>query len=169
MIWNADNGGHPPERKPRLLWLLGFQVFILALVVLMARSTRQLTGQPLLEDRLGPLSKTAITSHIQEAFGGGREWLAVVVAMVGALLLMLPVVWVEVATRAERKVDHSVITTITLLPIAVAAILVIVQDSLTARDCRDRPGRTARLRRVRRLDHATDSGVAQTRGDDEIG
>jgi len=135
MIWNAHKDGHPPEhekpgRKPRLLWLLGFQLFVLALVVLMARATRHLTGQPLLEERLEPLSKTAITSHVQEAFGGGREWLAVVVAMVGALLLMLPVVWVYVATRAERKVDHSVVTTITLLPIAVAAILVIVQDSL---------------------------------------
>jgi hypothetical protein len=135
MIWIAGNGGEPPAhektgRKPRLLWLLGFQILIIALVVLMAHATRHLTGQPLLEERLGPLSKTAVTSHIQTAFGGGREWLAAVVAMVGALLLMLPVVWVYVATRAERKVDHSVVTTITLLPIAVAAILVIVQDSL---------------------------------------
>jgi hypothetical protein len=36
----------------------------------------------------------------------------------------------QVFTRRERKVDHSVVTTITLLPIAVAAILVIVQESL---------------------------------------
>jgi hypothetical protein len=50
--------------------------------------------------------------------------------MAGALLLMLPIAWAYVATRERRKVDHSVVTTITLLPIAVAAILVIVQDSL---------------------------------------
>ena len=50
--------------------------------------------------------------------------------MSGALLLMLPIAWAYVATRERRKVDHSVVTTITLLPIAVAAILVIVQDSL---------------------------------------
>ncbi|HEY7634408.1 MAG TPA: DUF4956 domain-containing protein [Gemmatimonadales bacterium] len=50
--------------------------------------------------------------------------------MLGALLLMLPVVWAYVATKVERRVDRSVVTTITLLPIAVAAILVIVQDSL---------------------------------------
>jgi Domain of unknown function (DUF4956) len=110
--------------KPRLLWLLGFQTIVITLVVLMARVTRQLTGPPLLEDRLGALSQ------VQAAFGGGRGWLAAVVAMVGALLLMLPIVWVYVVTRAERKVDHSIVTTITLLPIAVAAILVIVQDSL---------------------------------------
>ncbi len=43
---------------------------------------------------------------------------------------MLPVAWTYVATRAGKKLDHSVVTTIVLLPIAVAAILVIVQDSL---------------------------------------
>jgi Domain of unknown function (DUF4956) len=100
------------------------------MVVLMARLTRHLTTAPLLEERLGPLSKSAITSRIQMAFGSGHEWLAAVVAMVGALLLMLPVVWAYVATRAKRQVDHSIVTTITLLPLAVAAILVIVQDSL---------------------------------------
>jgi hypothetical protein len=135
MIWNTGKDARPqererPGRKPRLLWLLGFQVFIIALVVLMARVTRHWTGPPLLEDRLGSLSKTAVTSHIQEAFGSGREWLAVVVAMVGALLLMLPIVWAYVVTRSQRRIDHSVVTTITLLPIAVAAILVIIQDSL---------------------------------------
>jgi hypothetical protein len=136
MIRIAGKDGQSVERdkkgppKPRLLWLLGFQILIIALVVLMARATRGLTSPPLLEERLGPLSTHAVTAPIQEAFGGGRGWLAAVVAMVGALLLMLPVVWTYVATRAERKVDHSIVTTITLLPIAVAAILVIVQDSL---------------------------------------
>ncbi len=138
MIWNpgknhqSPNGQSPKGEKqgPRLLWLLGFQIIIIALVVLMAHATRQLTGPPLLEERLGPLSKNAITAPIQTAFDSGRGWLAAVVAMAGALLLMLPVVWAYVATRAERKIDHSVVTTITLLPIAVAAILVIVQDSL---------------------------------------
>jgi len=116
--------------QPRLLWLLGFQTLIIALVVLMAGATRKLTSPPLLEERLEPLSKHAVTAPIQEAFDGGRGWLAALVAMLGALLLMLPVVWAYIATKAERKVDRSVVTTITLLPIAVAAILVIVQDSL---------------------------------------
>jgi Domain of unknown function (DUF4956) len=117
-------------QQPRLLWLLGFQTLVIALVVLMARATRGLTSPPLLEERLGPLSEHAVAAPIQEAFGGGRGWLAALVAMLGALLLMLPVVWAYIATKWERKVDRSVVTTITLLPIAVAAILVIVQDSL---------------------------------------
>jgi hypothetical protein len=135
MIWKPSRENSPPDHeksgpKPRLLWLLGFQIFIVAVVVLMARVTRHLTSAPLLEERLGPLSKGAITNRVQTAFGGDHEWVGAVVAMVGALLLMLPVVWVYVATRKDRKVDHSIVTTITLLPIAVAAILVIVQDSL---------------------------------------
>jgi hypothetical protein len=122
--------GEKKGPQPRLLWLLGFQTLVIALVVLMARATRELTSPPLLEERLGPLSKHAVTAPIQEAFGFGWGWLAALVAMLGALLLMLPVVWAYIATKAERKVDRSVVTTITLLPIAVAAILVIVQDSL---------------------------------------
>jgi hypothetical protein len=59
-----------------------------------------------------------------------RGWVTALVAMVGALLLMLPIAWAYVATRERKKVDHSVVATITLMPMAVAAILVIVQDSL---------------------------------------
>jgi hypothetical protein len=122
--------GEQKDPQPRLLWLLGFQTLVIGLVVLLARTTRDLTSPPMLEERLGPLSKHAVTAPIQEAFGGGRGWLAALVAMLGALLLMLPVVWAYIATKSERRVDRSVVTTITLLPIAVAAILVIVQDSL---------------------------------------
>lgn len=90
--------------QPRLLWLLGFQVGIIALVVLMAQATRGLSSPVLLEEKLGQLSKHAVTAPIQQAFGGGRGWLAALVAMLGALLLMLPVVWAYVATKVERRV-----------------------------------------------------------------
>jgi hypothetical protein len=76
------------------------------------------------------VGEKSLGSAVQSAAWGGRGWLVAVVAMSGPLLLMLPIAWAYVATRERRKVDHSVVTTITLLPIAVAAILVIVQDSL---------------------------------------
>lgn len=112
MLGIRDKDRRSPEgeqkgRQPRLLWLLGFQTLVVALVVLMARATRELTSPPLLEERLGSLSKQAVTALIQEAFGGGRGWLAALVAMLGALLLMLPVVWAYIATKAERRVDRS--------------------------------------------------------------
>jgi len=113
--------------QPRLAWLALFQILIIALVVLMARETRQLIQPGLLEDELSALAESP--GNIGGPWGG-RGWLAALVAMVGALLLMLPVAWTYVATRLRRRLDPSVVTTIILLPIAVAAILVIVQDSL---------------------------------------
>ncbi len=114
---NADGA----TAHPRLAWLALFQVIIVAVVVLMARQAREFIEPRLLEDQLSALSGAAASP---------RGWVAALVAMVGALLLMLPVAWAYVATRLRRHLDPSVVTTIILLPIAVAAILVIVQDSL---------------------------------------
>ncbi len=123
------SGDHDPGlARPRFGWLAVFQVLVIALVVLMAWESRALSGPPMLEDQLGSLSESP--GSIAPGPWGGRGWLAALVAMLGALLLMLPVAWTYVATRARREVDQSVVTTIILLPIAVAAILVIVQDSL---------------------------------------
>ncbi len=118
----------PGLPKPRFGWLALFQIVIIALVVLMARETRAFSGPPMLEDQLGSLAESA--GGDAPGPWGGRGWLAALVAMTGALLLMLPVAWAYVATRIRREMDASVVTTIVLLPIAVSAILVIVQDSL---------------------------------------
>ena len=116
--------------KPRLWWLAAFQVLVIALVLLMAQQSRGLIEGPMLEDQLGALEDTPLGVAAEPRPWGGRGWLSALVAMIGALLLMLPIAWTYVATRSRRKVDQSVVTTIILLPIAVAAILVIVQDSL---------------------------------------
>ncbi|MBA3258543.1 MAG: DUF4956 domain-containing protein [Gemmatimonadales bacterium] len=113
---------------PRFGWLALFQILIIALVILMANETRGLSEPAMLEEQLEPLSQSP--TAIAPGPWAGRGWLAAVVAMVGALLLMLPVAWAYVATRIRKQMDSSVVTTIVLLPIAVAAILVIVQDSL---------------------------------------
>jgi hypothetical protein len=120
--------GRDAMPRPRLGWLLLFQAIIITLVVLMARETRALTGPPMLEEQLDTLAEGSNADGSSP--WGGRGWLVALVAMVGALLLMLPVAWAYVATRLQKKMDSSVVTTIVVLPIAVAAILVIVQDSL---------------------------------------
>jgi hypothetical protein len=99
-------------------------------VLLMARGLTGMIDGPMLEDQLGAPEDTPFGAIGQPRPAGGRGWLAALGAMVGALLLMLPIAWAYVATRSQRRVDQSVVTTIVLLPIAVAAILVIVQDSL---------------------------------------
>lgn len=122
---------HEDERpRPRLAWLAAFHLAIIALVVTAARLTRGRTDGPMLEDQLRGLADGTAGGAVQDAVWGARGWQVAVIAMLSALLLMLPIAWAYVATRARRRVDQSVVTTITLLPIAVAAILVIVQDSL---------------------------------------
>src|SRR5688500_15381729 len=79
--------------RPRFGWLALFQILIIALVVLMARETRGLSEPPT-PSATGPW--------------GGRGWLAALVAMGGALLLMLPVAWAYVATRMRKQMDVSV-------------------------------------------------------------
>ncbi len=120
----------PGLPKPRLWWLLAFHLAMIAIVVGLARLTTGFATGPLLEDELRDLAGGPLAGAVNQPAWSGRGWLVAVVAMVSALLLMLPIAWAYVATREERKVDRSVVTTITLLPIAVAAILVIVQDSL---------------------------------------
>lgn len=116
--------------RPRLTWLTLFHLAIIALVVAMARVTREHTAGFQLHDQLRELARSGAQVAPHAVAWGERDWLASVVAMVGALLLMLPIAWAYVATRDRRKVDPSLVTTIVLLPIAVASILVIVRDSL---------------------------------------
>jgi hypothetical protein len=128
---NGESAGEKRENglpRPRFGWLALFQIVIITLVVLMARETRVLSEPPMLEEQLGSLAESP--DALRSGPWGGRGWLAALVAMTGAMLLMLPVAWAYVATRLRKEMDASVVTTIVLLPIAVAAILVIVQDSL---------------------------------------
>ena len=56
--------------------------------------------------------------------------IALLTATVGALLLMVPVTWVYMGTRRRRGLDQSMVESLLILPIAVAGVVVIVQDSL---------------------------------------
>ena len=56
--------------------------------------------------------------------------IALLAATVGALLLMVPVTWVYMGTRRRSGLDQSMIESLLILPIAVAGVVIIVQDSL---------------------------------------
>ena len=51
-------------------------------------------------------------------------------AMLGALALVLPVAWVYLITRRRKGFTQSVVHSLIVLPIAVAGIMVLVQNSL---------------------------------------
>ncbi|MCK5652697.1 MAG: hypothetical protein KAJ42_15010, partial [Gemmatimonadetes bacterium] len=53
-----------------------------------------------------------------------------VASLLGALALMIPVVWVYLITKQLRGYDESVVQAMLILPIAVAGIVIIVQYSL---------------------------------------
>lgn len=55
---------------------------------------------------------------------------ALFVSIIGALLLMIPVSWVYIGTRRRSGLDQSMIESLLMLPVAVAGVVVIVQDSL---------------------------------------
>lgn len=66
-------------------------------------------------------------SNVTTEFGGVL-WL--VVAILGAVLVMVPVSWVYMAIRERTKLDQSLLETMIILPITVTGIVLIVHNSL---------------------------------------
>jgi polyphosphate kinase len=69
------------------------------------------------------------------ASGGGflgqpNPGLRTLIAVVGALILVIPIAWVYMVTKREVRYDQSLVHTIIMLPIAVTGIVIIVQDSI---------------------------------------
>ena len=57
--------------------------------------------------------------------------LRAIAAIVGALVLALPLAWVFVITRRRKGFSQSIVHTLLILPIAVAGIMVVVQNSIS--------------------------------------
>jgi len=64
--------------------------------------------------------------------GEGRfpGWADAALQMISALVLVLPIALVYVRTRTRLKYDASLVQTVIVLPITVAAVLIVVQNSL---------------------------------------
>ncbi|HYT84026.1 MAG TPA: DUF4956 domain-containing protein [Gemmatimonadales bacterium] len=56
--------------------------------------------------------------------------LAAAVGMLGALTLVIPVAWTYMRTKPRARYDASLVQTVIILPVAVAGIVLIVQNSL---------------------------------------
>ncbi len=64
------------------------------------------------------------------AAGGAGTAVSLLLSMAAALLLMIPVSWVYMGTRLREGYDGSVAQVILILPIAMAGIVVVVQNSI---------------------------------------
>ena len=80
----------------------------------------------------GNLSDLAAQLAAQNTFRASQAHmaLALLISTVGAMTLMAPVTWVYMGTHRRRDLDQSMVESLLVLPIAVAGVVVIVQDSL---------------------------------------
>jgi hypothetical protein len=76
------------------------------------------------------LSKKGVAEQVSAAVQGQNLSLSTGVAMLGAVLLALPVAWIYTLTRKKRGYDQSVVQTLILLPALVAGVVVLVKYSL---------------------------------------
>jgi hypothetical protein len=79
------------------------------------------------DDPTGLTGAEIHASSVTDEFGG-VVWL--IVAILGAVILMIPVSWVYMAIREQSKLDQSLLETMLILPIAVTGIVLIVHNSL---------------------------------------
>lgn len=93
-------------------------------------------------EALGPIMGVGGGTHVQEKFpgvvAGGTlaalpphlVTLLAAVACVAAILLSLPIAWVYMFTRQKKGYSQSVVHTLVLLPAVVAAVAVLVRNSI---------------------------------------
>ncbi len=110
-------------------WYLG----VLALFLLTWWLTQGLTPARG-SDPLDPLTGQGTLPSISEMTGYIRNastlWVEALLQMTAAFLLVIPLAVTYVRTRTRAKYDHSLVQTVIGLPLGVAAVLMMVRDSL---------------------------------------
>jgi hypothetical protein len=84
-------------------------------------------GQKALQDGL---TGTGMSSSFFGPGTLGDITISTLVILIGTLLLMLPVSWVYMSARSVQGHSQSVVQTLIILPLVVAGIIIIVQNSL---------------------------------------
>jgi hypothetical protein len=75
-----------------------------------------------------PFTAIEIGAKGVENLKGSIFWL--VVAVVGAILTVIPLAWTYIAVRTQDEYDQSLVETMIILPIAVTSIVIMVNQSL---------------------------------------
>ena len=132
--------GREPRLSPaarRLLWIVAYYAVFAAAVILVRRRFPELRG--LLEsgrlrelaelDSFGP-GEISDAPAPSTGFAGWSPGSFTLLALAGALATTLPLAWVYSLTRRKRGFQQSMVHTLILLPIAIAGMLVLIQNSL---------------------------------------
>ncbi|HZI43204.1 MAG TPA: DUF4956 domain-containing protein [Gemmatimonadaceae bacterium] len=95
------------------------------------RGTGQDRGDSPRPPSLRSLARTADSAFTWPAIADrARAIVRPIVAMLGAVALALAVAWVYVITRRKKGFSQSIVHTLIILPVAVAGIMVLVQNNL---------------------------------------
>ncbi|HJU64499.1 MAG TPA: DUF4956 domain-containing protein [Gemmatimonadaceae bacterium] len=120
----------------RLLWIVAYYVVAVGAVVVLWRAYPQirafLDANRLSELALGdPFSRSDAAAAAQPSSSGALHpgWFTLY-ALAGALAAALPVAWVYSLTRRRKGFEQSMVHTLILLPIAIAGMVVLIQNSL---------------------------------------
>ena len=126
------------ERPLRRL-IAYYAILVVALVILLflypASNVLLMGGEPatsgvgpqLLQDGLNA------PAFVQQAFGAGslgELLINTLLVIVGIVALMLPVTWVYMSARKVPGHDQTIVQTLLILPIVVAGVVLVVQNSL---------------------------------------
>jgi hypothetical protein len=143
----ANENGRPSLGRGPVtgLWRIGLYYVVLFTFAYFLAQRFELFNTVIFE-KLDSLSRAAATARTSAIFDDpitstpfaemgiettGDFAVATSISLLGALALMIPVVWVYLLTKQRRGYDESVVQAMLILPIAVAGIIFIVQFSLT--------------------------------------
>jgi hypothetical protein len=116
-----------------LAWLTVYYVIMAVAIGVVERALPNVPALPspttLSRSSLNAAAEAA-TAALGSPEGRTRAFLRPVSAMLLAMLLALPVAWVYRITRRKKGFTQSIVHTLIVLPVAVAGIMVLVQNSL---------------------------------------
>jgi hypothetical protein len=119
---------------PALRVVLKVVLYYAVLIALLWWAWRVLPRSGVAEYSFETLFETAppsgVTAQAQTQRVPGTLAVTALVAMLGAILLSIPVAWMYQLTRAKRGYQQSVVQLLIVLPIVVAGIVVLVRYSL---------------------------------------
>src|SRR5256885_307533 len=131
---------NPVDRS--LLRLLLYYVLLVAGTIVLARYVPAVRRAVSLEGPPPGITAKELRKALEEGGSATGEAMAArptpatttALAMIGALALVIPVARVYMLTKQRQGYDPSVVQTVILLPVAVAGIVAVVQNSLDARN-----------------------------------
>lgn len=100
----------------------------MALLLALVPGARSYINAPLPASDFGPGGPWGATTP-SPTYAAGRVVLNAFVALATSCLLMLPVTWVYVKTRRKKGFDQSMVQALIILPLVVAGVILLVQNS----------------------------------------